>query len=121
MGRDALRAEAEAGAEEEKLLLLLLQALPPTALCLCFYKTLYTSDALAWFDGVRAQGCARSAASSTDVLSADSTLWEKKGAFFGYFLCTRKESDPRSSTAEALALQDQQNKSKGAGFPLPRK
>jgi hypothetical protein len=42
--------------------------------------------------------------SSTDVLSADKGLCEKKGAFFGYFLCTSKESDPRSSIAEALAF-----------------
>src|ERR1700743_2020747 len=28
----------------------------------------------------------------------------KKGVFFGYFLCTSKESDPRYSIAEALAL-----------------
>ena len=46
-----------------------------------------------------------SAISSTDVLFADSTHWEKKGVFFGYFLCTSKESDPRYSIAEALALK----------------
>jgi hypothetical protein len=52
------------------------------------------------------------------------------GAFFGYFLCTSKESDPRYSIAEALAQkQDKQsrwipafagmtNRSK-AGFQLP--
>src|SRR6202000_1702989 len=60
--------------------------------------------------GDRAQGCARSAVSSTDVLSADRAHWEKKGVFFGYFLCTSKESDPRSSIAEALALKHQHQK-----------
>ena len=46
-----------------------------------------------------------SAVSSTDVLSADNVHREKKGVFFGYFLCTSKESDPRYSIAEALALK----------------
>src|ERR1700753_3466422 len=45
-----------------------------------------------------------SAISSTDVLFADSIHWEKKGVFFGYFLCTSKESDPRYSIAEAFDL-----------------
>src|SRR6201999_3542983 len=44
-----------------------------------------------------------SAISSTDLLFAHSIQCEKKGVFFGYFLCTSKESDPRYSIAEALA------------------
>src|ERR1700749_3152070 len=55
-----------------------------------------------------------SAISSTDVLFADSTHWEKKGVFFGYFLCTSKESDPRYSIAEALALKKTSTKAQRA-------
>jgi hypothetical protein len=93
------------GGEAARAKLFSLLGLTAVTLCLCFYKILSTSRAQAQVDGDRAQGCARSAASSTDVLSADSVLCEKKGAFFGYFLCTSKESDPRSSIAEALALE----------------
>ena len=48
----------------------------------------------------RAQGCARSAASSTDVLSADNTHWEKKRCFLVTF-CHRTKSYPLAKTAEA--------------------
>ena len=54
-------------------------------------------------------GMRASAASSTDVLSADSVHCEKKGGFFGYFLCTSKESDPRYSIAEAFDFRTHKN------------
>src|ERR1700761_2684464 len=39
----------------------------------------------------------------------------RKGVFFGYFLCTSKESDPRYSIAEALApIPTKQSRIKGA-------
>src|ERR1700744_3348759 len=68
-----------------------------------------------------------SAISSTDVLFADSTHWEKKGVFFGYFLFTSKESDPRYSIAEALALKktstkaQRDEKRKSPSHPNPHK
>src|ERR1700754_275995 len=60
-----------------------------------------------------------SATSSTDVLFADSVHGEKKGCFFGYFLCTSKESDPRYSIAEALALNNRQYRLRHHPHPHP--
>src|ERR1700760_4953888 len=65
-----------------------------------FYKTLSTSRAQAWCDGDRAQGCARSAASSTDVLSADNTPCEKPNRFLVTFCRSAKSYPPLA--AEAL-------------------
>jgi hypothetical protein len=56
-----------------------------------FYKKLDTGHFLAWSEGDRAQGCARSAASSTDVLSADNRLREQSKTFFGDFLPLSKK------------------------------
>ena len=57
-----------------------------------------------------------------DLPCAHSRLtWEAlrlKRCFFGYFLCTSKESDPRYSIAEALDLKQPTNKV--TRFPLPR-
>ena len=58
--------------------------------CLYFYKPLSTSHFPARCDGDRAQGCARSAASSTDVLSADSRLREQPGVFWLLFVTGQK-------------------------------
>jgi len=57
-----------------------------------------------------------SAASSTDVLSADSVLGEKNNRFLVTFCRSAKSYPPLA--AEAFALQSHQNK--GAGFPLSR-
>src|ERR1700743_3454338 len=43
----------------------------------------------------------------------------KKGVFFGYFLCTSKESDPRYSIAEALALTNAAINDKHHPHPNP--
>src|SRR5579859_2526891 len=42
-----------------------------------------------------------------------------KRCFFGYFLCTRKESNPRSSIAEALAVNKRDNTPKHHPHPNP--
>jgi hypothetical protein len=55
------------------------------------YKKLHTGHFPACSDGDRAQGCARSAASSTDVLSADSIHCEQSKTFFGDFLPLSKK------------------------------
>src|ERR1700742_2789969 len=43
----------------------------------------------------------------------------RKGVFFGYFLCTSKEIDPRYSIAEALALNHQQYRPRHHPHPTP--
>jgi hypothetical protein len=60
-----------------------------------------------------------SASSSTDVLFADSVLCEQQQSFFGDFLPISKMLPAGRRTAEALFFKTI-NKSKVAGFPLPR-
>jgi hypothetical protein len=61
----------------------------------------FCDDVQALIDGDRAQGCARSAASSTDVLSADNTPCEKKKRFLVTFCRSTKSYPPLA--AEAFA------------------
>ena len=87
----------------EIVLLLLLPHRP--WLCACVFTRLLIPVTFRLGRRLSRAGMRASAISSTDVLFADSIHWEKKGVFFGYFLCTSKESDPRYSIAEALALK----------------
>src|ERR1700759_5675367 len=74
-------------------------------------------DAQACRDGDRAQGCARSAASSTDVLSADNIPCEKPNRFLVTFCRSAKSYPPLA--AEALDLKKHTKREQGNySFPI---
>jgi hypothetical protein len=80
---------------------LFLLGLPALALCPWGYKILDISRAQACSEGDRAQGCARSATSSTDVLFADNIHGEQEKSFFGDFLPISKKLPASRRIAEA--------------------